>query len=164
MNACNGSGSVSCNSADATFKRDVHTDFSRRAVVPAVRKQGTSVTPAVPLPLDHSERLALADEVHTRPSAQLTTPCCITYLAVLLAADERAAEQAHPHRLCERFGGSSPTAAMTHFSVPLATPAGTLQLKWERHGEFSSWTFFVEGGPAAGVEPGAAFSSPAAAR
>ena len=164
LNACVGSGSVSGNSADVTFRRDVHTDFSRRPDAPVVRRQGLSVTPAVPLPLDHPERLALADEVHTRPSAQLPTPCCITYLAVLLAADERAAEQAHLHRLCERFGGSSPTPSMTHFSVPLATPAGTLQLKWERHGEFSSWTFFVEGGPAAGVEPGAAFDSPAAAR
>ena len=121
------------------------------------------MTPAVSLPPDHPERLALADEVHTRPSAQLPTPCCISYLAVLLAADERAAEQAHLQRLCQRFGASAPGATITHFSVPLATPAGTLQLKWERHGEFSSWTFFAAGQPAAGVEPADAFSSPAAA-
>ena len=121
------------------------------------------MTPAVSLPPDHPERLALADEVHTRPSAQLPTPCCISYLAVLLAADERAAEQAHLQRLCQRFGASAPGATITHFSVPLATPAGTLQLKWERHGEFSSWTFFAAGQPEAGVEPAAAFSSPAAA-
>jgi uncharacterized membrane-anchored protein len=123
----------------------------------------TAVPLPVPLPPDHPERLALAEEVHTRPSAQLPTPCCITYLAVLLAADERAAEQAHLQRLCERFGVSSPSAALTHFSVPLATPAGVLQLKWERHGEFSSWTFFTETAPAAHVEPGEAFDHPAVA-
>ncbi len=121
------------------------------------------MTPAVPLPPDHAERLALADEAHTRPSAQLPTPCRLTYLAVLMAADKRAAEQAHLHSLCERFNMLPPAPGSTHFSAPLTTTAGTLQLKWERHGEFSSWTFFTDAGQVAISESDDAFGNPAAA-
>ncbi len=118
--------------------------------------------PSVLLPPNHAERLALADEAHARPSAQLPTPCRVTYLAVLLGADERAAEQAHLRQLCTGLGVPPPEAQRNHYSVPLATPAGTLHLKWERHGEFSSWTFFAEGAPLAGAVA-SAFSDPAAA-
>ncbi len=120
------------------------------------------MNPAALLPPNHAQRLLLAEEAHARPSAQLPTPCRVTYLAVLMAADQRAAEQAHLQALCESLGVPVPAPQLTHCSVPLATAAGTLHLKWERHGEFSSWTFFVVGGLAAG-EPADAFSQPAVA-
>ncbi len=124
------------------------------------------MTPAVALPPDHGQRMLLADEAHARPSALLPTPCRVTYLAVLLAADERTAEEQHLQRLCHSLSVAPPEAGRTHFSVPLATPAGTLHLKWERHGEFSSWTFFAEGAPPAAslsVPSADPFAQPAAA-
>ncbi len=105
--------------------------------------------PAHLLPPNHAERLALADEVHARPSAQLPTPCRASYLDLLLSAEHRAAEQLHLQQLCTRLGAPLPAPQRNHHSVPLTTAAGTLHLKWERHGEFSSWTFFAAGLPAA---------------
>lgn len=103
------------------------------------------------LPRDHPERFALAEEVHARPPEQLPTPARSTYLAVLVDADERAAEAAHLARLCERYGLPAPARELTHFSVRLAG----VRLKWERHGEFSSWTLIA---PVAGPSP---FAEPA---
>ena len=117
---------------------------------------------SVALPPNHSDRLALADEAHARPSAQLPTPCRVSYLAVLVAADQRSVEHAHLQQLCSSHKVAPPARERTHFSVPLATAAGVLNLKWERHGEFSSWTFFAENVP--GAAPSAdVFGAPAAA-
>ena len=93
------------------------------------------------LPQDHPERFALAGEVHARPPEPLSTPSRASYLAVMVAADEREAEIAHLARLCERYSVAGPAPDVTHFSTRL----GALRLKWERHGEFSSWTLVAEG-------------------
>ena len=94
-----------------------------------------------PLPPDHPERLRLADEVHARPPEALETPSRATHVAVLVAAEQRAAEQAHLAALCERFGVPAPAPDATHFSADL----GPVRLKWERHGEFSGYTLFAAG-------------------
>jgi len=96
---------------------------------------------AVPLPTDHPERFALAEEVHARPPEPLPTPARASYLAVLVDADERALESAQLASLCERFAVPAPARDATHFSASL----GALRLKWERHGEFSSWTLIAAG-------------------
>ena len=93
------------------------------------------------LPPDHPERLVLADEVHARPSEPLNTPARATYVAVMISVDERELERQHLARLCARFDLSPPVAGATQFIVTL----GTGRLKWERHGEFSSYTFFASG-------------------
>ena len=109
--------------------------------------------PLIPLPGDHPERFALAEEVHARPPEPLPTPARASYLAVLVDADARAQETAHLSRLCERFAVPPPGREATHFSARL----GGLRLKWERHGEFSSWTLIA---PGAESEP---FAEPATA-
>ena len=101
----------------------------------------TSAPPVTTLPADHPERFALAEEVHARPPELLSTPSRASYLAVLVDADERARETAHLARLCERFAVPPPAREPTHFSARL----GALRLKWERHGEFSSWTLIAPG-------------------
>jgi len=93
------------------------------------------------LPADHPERFALAEEVHARPPETLETPARASYLAVLVDGDDRARESAHLARLCERFAVTPPAREATHFSTRL----GALRLKWERHGEFSSWTLIAPG-------------------
>jgi uncharacterized membrane-anchored protein len=97
------------------------------------------VTPT--LPVDHPERFALAEEVHARPSEQLPTPSRTSYLALLVDSDARAKESAHLAKLCERYAVTPPSAEVTHFSARF----GSLRLKWERHGEFSSWTVIAAG-------------------
>jgi uncharacterized membrane-anchored protein len=103
------------------------------------------------LPPDHPERFVLADEVHARPPEPLEAPARATYVAVLVDADERARERSHLARLCERFDVEPPAAGVTQFSAQI----GPVRLKWERHGEFSGYTFTV---PGRSVRP---FSEPA---
>ncbi len=93
------------------------------------------------LPGDHPERRTLADEVHARPYEALETPERASYLAVVVGVDQRTAERAHLDDLCERHGVAAPPAATNHFSAAFPT----FRLKWERHGEFSSWTVMVRG-------------------
>jgi uncharacterized membrane-anchored protein len=93
------------------------------------------------LPPDHPDRLALADEVHARPPEPLETPSRASYVAVTIEPDDRAREFAHLVRLCELHAVAAPASGATHFSTQL----GGLRLKWERHGEFSGYTFFTRG-------------------
>ena len=91
------------------------------------------------LPPDHPERFALAEEVHARPSEALTAPSRASYVAVMIDADHRAGELAHLATLCERYGVAPPAKDVTHLRMSL----GPLRVRWERHGEFSSYTFIV---------------------
>ncbi len=93
------------------------------------------------LPPDHADRRSLADEVHARPPEPLNTPSRVTYVAVLVDFAGRADEFEHIVRLCAHFGIAPPPARASHFSATL----GSLRFKWERHGEFSGYTFFLGG-------------------
>ncbi len=92
-------------------------------------------------PPDHAERFALAEEVHARPPEAMPTPARASYLAVLVDSDDRGLESAHLARLCERYAVTPPAREVTHFSARV----GGVRLKWERHGEFSSWTLIAPG-------------------
>jgi uncharacterized membrane-anchored protein len=93
------------------------------------------------LPPDHPDRISLADEVHARPPEPLETPSRATYVAVLVEPDDRERELAHLGALCARHAVPGPGDSATHFSAAL----GALRVKWERHGEFSGYTFFTPG-------------------
>jgi uncharacterized membrane-anchored protein len=108
-------------------------------------------------PVDHPQRLALADEVHARPPEPVPTPSRITYVAVLVDSDARDSELRHLQTLCKRFDAPGPPQDATHFRARL----GTAQLKWERHGEFSGYTFSVEGLADAPFDATAAAALPA---
>jgi len=96
---------------------------------------------AASLPPAHPQRLVLADEVHARPPEPLETPSRASYVAVLVDPGERASETIHLAQLCERFGVAAPAAGASQFSARL----GALAFKWERHGEFSGYTFILPG-------------------
>lgn len=96
-------------------------------------------------PPDHPQRIALANEVHARPPDQLATPARVSYVAVLVDSDAREQELRHLQTLCKRYDVTGPAAEDTHFRTRLGTAPGALRLKWERHGEFSGYTFSVEG-------------------
>jgi uncharacterized membrane-anchored protein len=96
-------------------------------------------------PSDHPQRIALADEVHARPPEPLRTPARASYVAVLVDSEAREQELRHLQTLCKRYDVSGPPADASHFRVTLGAALGALRLKWERHGEFSGYTFSVEG-------------------
>jgi uncharacterized membrane-anchored protein len=106
---------------------------------------------------DHPLRRVLTDEIHARPFARLVAPQRATHLALFSGEGAAEADCERVAALCERFGAPPPTADDRHLMVDL----GPLQLKWERHTEFSTFTFFQHAA-SPGFDPLATpFSAPA---
>lgn len=99
-----------------------------------------SETPSVLFQRGHGEREALTDELHARPSADLHAPLRLSHIALLSGAEQLDEERAHVTRLCDRFSATPPRQDSRHAVVRL----GHLQLRWERHTEFSSYDFAIE--------------------
>ena len=93
------------------------------------------------LPPDLPDRFLAANEVHARPFDPAATPSRASYLAVQVDTAQRAAELAHLGRLCERYGEVPPADGITQFALRF----GANQLKWERHGEFSTYIVSTPG-------------------
>jgi uncharacterized membrane-anchored protein len=93
------------------------------------------------LPPNYPDRISLADEVHARPPEPLDVPSRATYVAVLVDRADREREREHVARLCAGFDVEPPAAGVTQFSAQL----GAVRIKWERHGEFSGYTFIARG-------------------
>jgi uncharacterized membrane-anchored protein len=93
------------------------------------------------LPSIDPRRAALNDEVHARPYQVLQAPQRASYMAMLAQPAEREREHAHVSALCARYGCEPPNPAASYFVVD----CGTFRLRWERHGEFSSYTVFEAG-------------------
>lgn len=104
------------------------------------------------LPENHPQRFPLANEVHARPQEALQPPVRVSYLAVMVDPEGRDREHVHVAALCARYGAHPPPADATHFSGDL----GPFRVTWERHTEFTSYTFSQRG---AGARP---FADPAA--
>lgn len=92
-------------------------------------------------PVDHPLRKELNDEVHARPSDALEPPLCISYLALASPPEARAEEWRHVLALAARTGVPAPAAPANHFSANL----GRFSLRWERHAEFTRYTFTAPG-------------------
>ncbi len=93
------------------------------------------------LPPDHADRAVLADEVHARPPEALETPSRVSYAAILIGPESREREREHLAALCESANVAPPPPEARHFTATL----GAMRLKWERHGEFSGYTFITPG-------------------
>jgi len=104
------------------------------------------------LPPGHPQRSTLNDEVHARPYQALQAPQRASYLAMLAPPEQREREFAHVAALCARYACAPPSPEASYF----VADCGAFRLRWERHGEFSSYTVFEAG---AGAEP---FAQPAA--
>ncbi|HJW23352.1 MAG TPA: DUF3422 domain-containing protein [Rhodocyclaceae bacterium] len=84
-------------------------------------------------------RQQLNDEVHARPPVPLEAPTLVSFLALLHDHTQPGAEREHLGRLCGRLGdGELPGTDTTHLIID----GGSFLLKWERHGEFSTYAFF----------------------
>lgn len=91
--------------------------------------------------VDHPLRSVLIEEVHARPFAAIEPPEHASHLAFVSGEEAVAEDFAHLVSLCQRFGIPLPTRGARHFSFDF----GPFRLKWERHGEFCTYTFFCHG-------------------
>jgi hypothetical protein len=90
---------------------------------------------------NHPLRHVLANELHARPFAALNPPERVSFLALHTGEDGAAADHDSLVRLCERYGITPPQAGINHF----AQDFGRFRLKWERHTEFVTYSFFRRG-------------------
>jgi uncharacterized membrane-anchored protein len=99
------------------------------------------VTTVYPIPENHPQRFILHNEVHARSSVISGLPVRASHLALSRSSEEKNDERKHLKQLCERFGVSAPANDVDHFSASF----DSFQLRWEQHGEFSTYTFYVQG-------------------
>ncbi|HHL45846.1 MAG TPA: DUF3422 domain-containing protein [Gammaproteobacteria bacterium] len=99
------------------------------------------MTRSSPIPDNYPQRYQLHNEVHARPFIALRSPERATHLAILLNAEQKAREPQILAALCERYVHLPPSADADHFNADF----GTFRLRWERHTEFSTYTFYVRG-------------------
>jgi len=90
---------------------------------------------------NHSLRYALNNELHARPFMPLRSPERIAHLAIPRDEQGVADDHAVLVALCERYGVTAPQPGVNHFSHDF----GRFRLKWERHTEFVSYSFFERG-------------------
>jgi len=89
----------------------------------------------------HPLRQRLNDEVHTRPPIPLEAPALVSFLAFIRDDTAPLGERAHIGQLYESMGlPVEPSAEAAHLIID----GGAFRLKWEQHGEFSTYTFFTQ--------------------
>lgn len=86
----------------------------------------------------HPLRRALNDEVHARPPVPLHSPEVVSYLAFLHHDGSAGREGRHITDFAARLGLPEPATESGHVFID----ADAFRFKWERHNEFSSYTFF----------------------
>ena len=93
----------------------------------------------------HPWREALYEELHSRPSPLVVTPCAISHVAMQRTHDERRNELPHLAELCAAYGVEPPDETASCFYQTL----GEFEIRWESHTEFSTYTFIrkTEGNP-----------------
>lgn len=95
------------------------------------------------LPPEVAARQRLADELHARPFESVATPSVSLSVATLRSGAEQDA-------LClAHLAELDPAAASGHSGAThLRLQWRGLRIKWERHTEFCTFTFFADSGPA----------------
>ena len=104
--------------------------------MPVFQPISNSAGSAPLLPPDDALRVTLHDEVHARPSALVTLPSLIIYVAVLNEGVSREQELEHLRQLPgqEALGADQMYGNFLRLSLPGHT------VKWERHTEFTRYS------------------------
>jgi uncharacterized membrane-anchored protein len=84
------------------------------------------------------ERDALLAEAHARPYTPLAAPALVDRIASVSGEGGAGDDRAHMAALCRKLGQPEPGPDAKWCVLD----AGTWRLRWERHTEFSTWTFF----------------------
>ena len=102
---------------------------------------------------DHARRYELTNELHARPFALVQAPGQAMFLAVKqperAVGRDRDADIAHLIRLLDHYGAPHPKPGATHYTGAL----GRVQLRWESHTEFVTYTLYAEGAPVRAFSP-----------
>src|SRR5574337_1058188 len=107
---------------------------------------------------EHPLRYKLNNEVHARPPVPLEAPQLISYMAVTHNEnDDREAEIAHLRALAAAYAVPMPEIGSEHLILDL----GAFRVKWERHTEFSTYTFIRPPQPGDVADEGAIRAVPA---
>lgn len=85
----------------------------------------------------HPERDSLTLELHARPIRPLRAPTRISHMAFGTGEHGGERDYADLVALCRKYGKAEPSTDMKHFTADL----GPFTVKWERHTEFSTYTF-----------------------
>jgi uncharacterized membrane-anchored protein len=90
--------------------------------------------------MDHPMRHSLAAELHARPFLRISGSVSVTHYAIFSDADA-ACHESLLKSLCHLSGLATPVDGITHYSAKWSEAR---QLKWERHTEFSTFTFVAQ--------------------
>lgn len=90
---------------------------------------------------EHSLREALTNEIHARPPTPLRVPAQVSHLALLTGEAASDESRRHVAELCRRYNREEPPPGANRWVVEF----DHLRLNWERHTEFSTYTFFRQG-------------------
>ncbi len=93
-------------------------------------------------PKNHSLRFDLSNEVHARPPEPLEATSNITCLALLTPWPYCENDRSVIEDLTRRYGATPPGQGAKHYSVELSN----FRLVWERHTEFTRYTFITKNG------------------
>lgn len=93
----------------------------------------------MPIPESHPQRLIINDEVHARPPEMMEPPLMISYLALYSNWTMRERDWAPLADLAKRFDVQISEPDTNHFSADI----GPFRVKWERHTEFTRYTFYA---------------------
>lgn len=96
--------------------------------------------PMKQLSMDHPLRSSLANELHARPFLRLEGSVSVSHYAIYFEGDEHV-HAALLRELCQLTGLQEPDGNPTHYS---GSWDDETQLKWERHTEFSTFTFVAQ--------------------
>ncbi len=87
---------------------------------------------------EHEKRFKLHNELHAGAVELLEAPTQISHLVLICDNGQADYERSLIAQLCERYGVTPPTLHTTHFRAML----GAYRFNWERHTEYSTYTFF----------------------
>lgn len=87
---------------------------------------------------EHEKRFKLHNELHAGAVELLEAPTQISHLVLICDNDQADYERSLIAQLCERYGVTPPTLHSNHFRAML----GSFRINWERHTEYSTYTFF----------------------
>lgn len=94
----------------------------------------------------HPERDALLAEIHARPFRSTETPARVLRFAFLANADEAAGARARVAEMCLAASAPPPGPDARHHRVALTADGGLpIDMTFEQHGEFLTFTFVLPG-------------------
>lgn len=97
------------------------------------------------LPENHGQRYGLSNEVHARPPEPLEGSVKLSCIALTTNWPYSDADREIVAEITRRYGATPPGPGVKHYSVDLRD----FRLIWERHTEFTRYTFIVTAKPGA---------------